>query len=137
MGKCRCHDQNGDTGSCSSLLIKQTIDVWSLRKAVFPFDLYIPLLCGLEYTDRYEPKHKKKCKTKDFSKVVEQMMTSEDEIIRRLLESEYTDVLPPQHLKAGIMGMIELIITLKELALLYTIVPLDLLSQSKPKGDEL
>jgi hypothetical protein len=65
------------------------------------------------------------------------MMTSEDEIIRRLLESEYTDVSPPQHLKTGIMGMIELIETLKELALLYTKVPLDLLSQLKPKGDEL
>ena len=65
------------------------------------------------------------------------MMTSEDEIIRRLLESEYTDVLPPEHLKAGIMGMIELIETFKDLVLLYTKVPLDLLSQSKPKGDEL
>ena len=65
------------------------------------------------------------------------MKTSEDKIIRRLLESEYTDVLPPQHLKASIMGMIELIKTLKELVLLYTKVPLDLFSQSKPKGDEL
>ena len=64
-------------------------------------------------------------------------MASENEIIRRLLESEYTDVLPPQHLKASIMGMIELIETLKELALLYTKVPLHLLSQLKPKGDEL
>lgn len=65
------------------------------------------------------------------------MMTSEDEIIRRLLESQYADAMPPQRLKAGIMGTIELIKTLKELALLYTKVPLDLLSQLKPEGDEL
>ena len=44
MGKCRCHEQHGDTSGCSSLLIIQTIDVWSLRKAVFSFDLYIPFL---------------------------------------------------------------------------------------------
>jgi hypothetical protein len=40
MGKRRSHEQNGDTSSCSPLLIKQTIDVWSLRKEVFSFDLY-------------------------------------------------------------------------------------------------
>jgi len=64
-------------------------------------------------------------------------MTSEDEIIRTLLESQYADAIPPQRLKTGIMGTIELIKTLKELALLYTKVPLDLLSQLKPEGDEL
>ena len=64
------------------------------------------------------------------------MHNKEDEIIRKLLESQYTDVMPSQRLKSNIMGMIEFIKTLKELALLYTEVPLRLLSQHKTEGDE-
>ena len=64
------------------------------------------------------------------------MQIKEDETIRKLLESQYTDVIPPQRLKSSIMGMIEFIKTLKELALLYTEVPLRLLSQHKTEGDE-
>lgn len=48
------------------------------------------------------------------------MGINEEEEIKRLLESQYIDVLPPEHLKAGIMSMIEFIKMLKELGLLYT-----------------
>ena len=61
-------------------------------------------------------------------------MSSEDEIIRRLWETQYADAMPPQRLKSRIMGTIELIITLKELALLYTVVPLSLIGQHKTGG---
>ncbi len=64
------------------------------------------------------------------------MHNKEDEIIKRLLESQYADIMTPQRLKADVMGMIEFINTLKELALLYTEVPLRLLSQHKTEGDE-
>lgn len=63
-------------------------------------------------------------------------MTSEDEIIRRLLETQYADAMSPQGLKSSIMGTIELITTLKELALLYTVVPLRLIGQHKTGGGE-
>ena len=65
------------------------------------------------------------------------MKISEEEKLKRLLESQYADVMPPQRLKANIMGMIEFIKTLKELALLYTEVPFHLLSQNKTEGGEL
>jgi hypothetical protein len=45
---------------------------------------------------------------------------NEDEAIKRLLESRYIDVYPPQRLKATIMQTIEFIKTLKELCLLYS-----------------
>ena len=48
------------------------------------------------------------------------MEINEEEEIKRLLESQYIDVLPPEHLKASIMSMIEFIKMLKELGLLYT-----------------
>ena len=64
------------------------------------------------------------------------MHNKEDEIIKRLLESQYADVMPPQRLKSSIICTIEFIKTLKELALLYTEVPLRLLSQHKTEGDE-
>ena len=63
-------------------------------------------------------------------------MTNEDEIIKRLLKSQYADIMPPQHLKSSIMGAIELIRTFRELALLYTEVPLRLIGQHKTKGGE-
>lgn len=45
---------------------------------------------------------------------------NEDEAMKRFLESQYTDVYPPQRLKVAIMQTIEVIKTLKELCLLYT-----------------
>jgi len=48
------------------------------------------------------------------------MGINEEEEIKRLLESRYIDVLPPEHLKASIMSMIEFIKTFKELCVLYT-----------------
>jgi len=48
------------------------------------------------------------------------MGINEEEKIKRLLESQYIDVLPPEHLKASIMSMVEFIKMLKELGLLYT-----------------
>lgn len=48
------------------------------------------------------------------------MGINEEEEIKRLLEAQYIDVLPPEHLKASIMSMIEFIKMLKELGLLYT-----------------
>lgn len=48
------------------------------------------------------------------------MEINEEEEIKRLLESQYIDVLPPEYLKASIMSMVEFIKMLKELGLLYT-----------------
>jgi len=48
------------------------------------------------------------------------MEINEEEEIKRLLESQYIDVLPPEYLKASIMSVIEFIKMLKELGLLYT-----------------
>jgi len=45
---------------------------------------------------------------------------NEEEEIKRLLESQYIDVFPPEHLKTSIMSMVEFIKMLKELGLLYT-----------------
>lgn len=64
------------------------------------------------------------------------MEINEEEKLKRLLESQYADVMAPQRLKASIMSTIEFIKTLKELALLYTEVPLHLLSQHKIEGGE-
>lgn len=62
------------------------------------------------------------------------MENNEEEAIKRLLESQYVGVLPPQHLKASIMRTIDFLKTLKELSLLYTKVPLYVLKQWKIKG---
>jgi len=64
------------------------------------------------------------------------MEINEEEEIRRLLESQYIDVLPPQRLKVSIMRTIEFINTFKELCFLYTKGTLYLLGQWKTEGGE-
>lgn len=62
------------------------------------------------------------------------MEINEEEVIKRLLEAQYIDVLPPQRLKVSIMRTIEFINTVKELCFLYTKGTLYLLRQWKSEG---
>ena len=62
------------------------------------------------------------------------MGINEEEEIKRMLESQYEGVLPPETLKAKIFANIELMKTLKELSLLYTGGLLYALGQWKTEG---
>jgi len=51
----------------------------------------------------------------------------EDSKIKNILESQYIDSFPPRPLKVKILGTIEFLSLIKELALLYSAAPLSIL----------
>ena len=62
------------------------------------------------------------------------MKINDDEAIKKILESQYINVLPPQHLKTSIMRTIELVKIFEELCSLYTKGILYLFRQWKIEG---